>query len=139
MNTVDLITDLHMRPGYPFAGDDRAIVRAMIQAQLDSGRFVLWQDGAGNFQGFMSWIRTDEFGAAMIREFGISCLAYLAMPIPVDGPGLVILFDVIAPSAPRDTLAAIYKAIRGLNSDAQWLATYLNTRRGDRWIFRGLA
>lgn len=129
--------DLHCKPGSPFEDDDRALARAAIEMHVASGRYVLAvQDG--QIVGFMTWIRTNEFGAAMIQELEMNGLIYLAIPIPFSGPGAVITYTAIADNAPRHTIFRLSEAARMKNKDAAWAATFIRHMKGCKWIKRTL-
>jgi hypothetical protein len=135
---IDLLTDLFRRPGYQFEHEDRALVRAVIEAQWLSGRWVLMRSPSGEFWGWMAWVRTDAVGAALIRDYGLFNLIFLALPIPPAGPVVALLFDVISPRAPFMTIAALWHLMKHANPDAESMASFLSTRRGTRWVTRRL-
>lgn len=135
---IDAIIALRRRPGYRKESDDPAHLRAMLGEHIRRGWYVALFDPAGALQGFMAWIRTDEFGAACIRAWGLDQIVFLAIPIPMAGPVVVITFDVIAPGADRLTISRLYGQVQARNPDGAVVCTWLSGRRGDKWMRRRL-
>jgi hypothetical protein len=133
---IEQIVALHCRPGSPFEHEDRDLVRAMIKAHLDRDQYVML-DKDGRLQGFMAWIRTTPEGSEMIRAFGFLGLMYLAIPIPQEGPIVVITYDVVVEAGHSlKTVATLYGLVQDRNPDAERLECFLATRRRDVWISR---
>lgn len=133
---IDVIVDAMMRPGHPFMDYDRAVLHATVAAQFESGRYVLLQDGMGGLQGFLSWLCTDELGAALVQAYGLDDLAYLSLPIAMEGDRLLVVICVCADGAPPETLFRMLAAAKAANPETSYMVSIIG--RSGKWVARRL-
>ena len=109
----------------------------LIRLHLDTGLWVALQSDDGKLEGFAAWIRTDETGAALIREYGFENLVRLAIPIQLTGPVLLLMYTVVMPTAQGNTLARLWAEVIRKNPEAVSAQTRIRPKgRLNYWLVR---